>query len=399
MLTSDFDYDLPPSYIAQQPVEPRDSARLLVVHRATGRLEHRVFRDIGEYLRPGDLLIANESRVLPARLQARKVPSGGRVELLLLSRRDDRTWEALVKGRRTPVGTRLALYRSGQRDASSGEPAAPRLRGAASGEDGPPLIVGEIVAWTDSGGRLIRWERPVEPFLDELGTVPLPPYIHTPIADSERYQTVYARREGSVAAPTAGLHFTPDLLLTLRERGIQLAFVDLEIGLDTFRPVESETVEEHHIHTERCSLSPEVARQINQARLEGRRVIAVGTTSVRVLETAARIGGQRADIPPMQRLVAQPCETGSQAGAACPWQAVTAFSGPTDLYIYPPFPFRVVDALITNFHLPRSSLLMLVSAFAAPDAVSGRELILKAYEEAKREGYRFFSFGDAMLIL
>ena len=399
MRTSEFDYDLPPSYIAQQPVEPRDSAQLLVVHRATGRLEHCVFGDIGEYLRPGDLLIANESRVLPARLQARKVPSGGHVELLLLSRRDEQTWETLVKGRRTPVGTRLALYRPGQRDVSSGEP------DASSGEDGPPVIEGEVVGWTDSGGRLIRWERPVEPFLDELGTVPLPPYVHTPIADPERYQTVYARREGSVAAPTAGLHFTPDLLFALRDRGIQMAFVDLEIGLDTFRPVESETVQEHHIHTERCSLSPEVARQINQAKLEGRRVIAVGTTSVRVLETAARIGGQRADIPPMQRLVTQPCETGSQEGAACPWQAVTAFSGPTDLYIYPPFPFRVVDALITNFHLPRSSLLMLVSAFAeqrTPGAAgvrSGRELILAAYEEAKREGYRFFSFGDAMLIL
>jgi S-adenosylmethionine:tRNA ribosyltransferase-isomerase len=381
MRTSDFDYDLPSSYIAQKPVEPRDSARLLVVHRATGRLEHRVFADIGEYLRPGDLLIANESRVLPARLHARKVPNGGQVELLLLSRQDERTWEALVKGRRTPVGTRLALHRPGQ-------------------EEEPAAIEGEVTAWTDSGGRMIRWDRAVEPFLDELGTVPLPPYIHAPIADPERYQTVYARREGSVAAPTAGLHFTPDLLFALRERGIQLAFVDLEIGLDTFRPVESETVEGHHIHTEHCSLSPEVARQINRAKLEGRRVIAVGTTSVRVLETAARIGSQ-----PGPRLVEQACETASAAGAACPWQTVAAFSGPTDLYIYPPFQFRVVDALITNFHLPRSSLLMLVSAFAgqrapaAPGFDSGRELILAAYEDAKREGYRFFSFGDAMLIL
>ena len=391
MQTSDFDYDLPSSYIAQKPVEPRDSARLLVVHRATGKLEHRVFCDIGAYLRPGDLLIANESRVLPARLHARKVPSGGQVELLLLSRQDERTWEALVKGRRTPVGTRLALRRPGQPDASSGEP------DEASGEEGPAAIEGEIVAWTDSGGRLIRWNRAVEPFLDELGTVPLPPYIHAPIADPERYQTVYARKEGSVAAPTAGLHFTPDLLFALRERGIQLAFVDLEIGLDTFRPVESETIEGHHIHTERCSLSPEVARQINQAKLEGRRVIAVGTTSVRVLETAARAGSP---FPP--RLIGQACETESPAGGSCPWQSVTAFSGPTDLYIYPPFQFRVVDALITNFHLPRSSLLMLVSAFAgqrAPGVASGRELIMAAYEQAKREGYRFFSFGDAMLIL
>ena len=390
MHTSDFCYDLPPSFIAQKPVEPRDSARLLVVVRATGALGHRVFYEIGQYLHPGDLLIANESRVLAARLHARKVPSGGQVELLLLSRQDERTWETLVKGRRTPVGTRLALHRPGQ-------------------EDAPPAVEGEIVAWTDSGGRLIRWERAVEPFLDELGTVPLPPYIRAPIADPERYQTVYARREGSVAAPTAGLHFTPDLLFALRERGIQLAFVDLEIGLDTFRPVESEMVEGHHIHTERCSLSPEVARQINQAKLEGRRVIAVGTTSVRVLETAARIGS-----PPAPRLAKDACAPEGAEGASCPWQTVTAFSGPTDLYIYPPFQFRVVDALITNFHLPRSSLLMLVSAFAGQRALgdqrasedrraapgrSGRELIMAAYEEAKREGYRFFSFGDAMLIL
>jgi S-adenosylmethionine:tRNA ribosyltransferase-isomerase len=382
--TSDFDYDLPPSYIAQKPAEPRDSARLLVLDRATGELEHRVFHDIGAYLRPGDLLVANESRVIPARLYARKSPSGGQVELLLLSRQDERTWEALVKGRRTPVGTRLALYRPDH-------------------EDEPPAIEGEIVAWADSGGRLIRWDVPIEPFLVELGTVPLPPYIRAPIADPERYQTVYAHRWGSVAAPTAGLHFTPELLLALREQGVQLAFVDLEIGLDTFRPVESETVEGHRIHTERGSLSPEVARQVNQARLEGRRVIAVGTTSVRVLETAAQMGS-----PPAPRLAGEPCPPIDSAGtigpegaqgATCPWQTVTAFNGPTDLYIYPPFQFRVVDALITNFHLPRSSLLMLVSAFVAPGASGGRERVLAAYEEAKREGYRFFSFGDAMLIL
>jgi S-adenosylmethionine:tRNA ribosyltransferase-isomerase len=376
--TSDFDYDLPPSYIAQNPAEPRDSARLLVLDRATGELEHRVFRDIGAYLRPGDLLVANETRVIPARLQARKSPSGGYVELLLLSRKDERTWEALVRGRKTPVGTRLALERPGRKAE-------------------PPPVEGQVVAWTASGGRLIRWDKPVEPFLDELGTVPLPPYVRAPIADPERYQTVYARRRGSVAAPTAGLHFTPELLLALRQHGVQLAFVDLEIGLDTFRPVESETVEGHHIHTERCSLSPEVARQVNQARLEGRRVIAVGTTSVRVLETAARMGS-----PAAPRLAGEPCppiDPVGPEGATCPWQTVTAFSGPTDLYIYPPFRFRVVDALITNFHLPRSSLLMLVSAFAAPGALAGREWMLAAYEEAKREGYRFFSFGDAMLIL
>jgi S-adenosylmethionine:tRNA ribosyltransferase-isomerase len=381
MRTSDFDYDLPPTYIAQKPVEPRDSARLLVVHRATSDLEHRIFRDIGDYLRPGDLLVANESRVIPARLHARKVPSGGQVELLLLSRQDERTWTTLVKGRKTPVGTRLALYRP-------------------DADDDSPALEGEIIAWTESGGRSIRWERPVEPFLQEMGTVPLPPYIRVPIADPERYQTIYARKEGSVAAPTAGLHFTPDLLISLHEKGVQVAFVNLEIGLDTFRPVESETVEAHHIHTERCALSPEVARQINRAKLEGQRVIAVGTTTVRVLETAAQVAS-RSQLHPTR-------ERGRPAGqqdASCPWQTVTAFDGPTDLYIYPPFQFRVVDVLITNFHLPRSSLLVLVSAFAAQRGAgastqpSGRELILGAYEEAKRYGYRFFSFGDAMLIL
>lgn len=354
MKTADFDYELPESYIAQRPAEPRDSARLMVVERATGAIEHRIFREIGEYLRAGDLLVANESRVIPARLFARKVPDGdggrigGRVELLLLSRQDELTWEALVRGRKTPVGTRLAVYRPGR-------------------EDDPPALLGEVVSWTEAGGRLIRWERPIEPLLDELGVVPLPPYIHAPLHDPERYQTVYARTPGSVAAPTAGLHFTPELLASLRRQGVEVAFVNLEIGLDTFRPVRTERVEEHRIHTERCSLSPQVAAQINLARREGRRVIAVGTTSVRVLETAARSGGKG--------------------------QVVRPFSGRTDLFIYPGFEFRVVDALITNFHLPRSSLLMLVSAFA------GRELILRAYEEAKREGYRFFSFGDAMLIL
>jgi S-adenosylmethionine:tRNA ribosyltransferase-isomerase len=391
--TSDFDYELPESYIAQTPVEPRDSARLMVVDRAAGTLSHRIFGQIGDYFRPGDLLVANESRVLPARLFARKVPSGGRVELLLLSRRDDdRTWEALVKGRKTPVGTRLALYRPDRAgfavsDAPAPEGEFPLLEGEL------PLLEATIVAWTASGGRLIRWDRPVEPLLGELGAVPLPPYIHRPIADPERYQTVYARTQGSVAAPTAGLHFTPELLLALRRQGVQLAFVDLEIGLDTFRPVEAEQVEEHRIHTERCSLSAEVARQVNQARLEGRRVIAVGTTSVRVLETAARIANCESRIANCESQHATRNTQHASRIPHCPWQTVRAFSGSTDLFIYPGFEFRVVDALITNFHLPRSSLLMLVSAFA------GRELIMEAYEEAKREGYRFFSFGDAMLIL
>jgi S-adenosylmethionine:tRNA ribosyltransferase-isomerase len=386
--TSDFDYDLPESYIAQQPIEPRDSSRLLVVDRETGALTHRVFRDIIEYLCPGDLLIANESRVIPARLFARKAPSGGKVELLLLARRDERTWESLVKGRKTPVGTRLVLFET-REEAES------------------PVVEGEIIAWTESGGRLIRWQRPIDDLLDRLGIVPLPPYVHVPLADPERYQTVYARQLGSVAAPTAGLHFTPELLLSLREQGVQLAFVNLDIGLDTFRPVETQTVEDHHIHTEQCSLSPEVARQVNQAKLEGRRVVAVGTTSVRVLETAGQIAKGKSQIANRK---SQGADHGTQyatrntqhairntqyaaRNSACPWQTVTAFSGPTDLFIYPGFEFRVVDVLITNFHLPRSSLLMLVSAFAS------RELIIEAYEEAKRQHYRFYSFGDAMLIL
>jgi S-adenosylmethionine:tRNA ribosyltransferase-isomerase len=366
--TAQFDYDLPESYIAQTPVEPRDSAKLLVVDRKTGSFTHRVFHDIGSYLRAGDLLVANESRVIPARLFARKLPTGGKVELLLLERRDPRTWESLVTGRKTPVGTRLGLI-DREQDADSLQIA-----------ESKPVVEGTVVAWTESGGRLIHWDRPIDEIIDDLGVVPLPPYVHTPIADPERYQTIYARESGSVAAPTAGLHFTPELLLSLREAGVEMAFVTLDIGLDTFRPVETARVEDHHIHTERCTLSPHVARQINQAKLERRRVVAVGTTTVRVLETAAQIAS---------------CQNGSgtPSGDQCAWQKVSAFSGTTDLFIYPGFKFRAVDALITNFHLPRSSLLMLVSAFA------GRELIMRAYGEAIRQHYRFYSFGDAMLIL
>ncbi len=343
MKTSDFDYHLPESLIAQTPVEPRSVARLLVLDRHTGRIEHRIFGEIGDYLQPGDLLIANSSRVIPARLPARKWPSGGKVELLLLSRRDELTWEALVQGRKTPVGTRLALWPAGQGT--------------------QPALIGEVLSITLAGGRLVRWERPIEPLLDQIGQMPLPPYIHTPLADPERYQTVYAQQPGSAAAPTAGLHFTSELIASLRGRGIRFSFVTLDIGLDTFRPVETENVQDHHIHTERCTLSTETVDQIAQTRAEGRRVIAVGTTSVRVLETAA-CGGE-----------------------------VRPFSGPTNLFIYPGFEFRVIDALITNFHLPRSSLLMLVSAF------TGRERILQAYQQAIEQSYRFFSLGDAMLIL
>ena len=347
MRTSDFDYYLPPDLIAQTPIELRDASRLMVVHRATGQIEHRLFRDVGEYLRPGDLLVANQTRVIPARLHGRKAGTGGKVELLLLARRDEQTWEALAGGKGLRPGLRIE-FAGGQ-------------------------IAAEIVAETESGGRLVRFDRPIEPLLDELGEVPLPPYVHEPLADRDRYQTVYARIEGSSAAPTAGLHFTPDLLLDLRRMGVELAFLTLHIGLDTFRPVKEEEVEAHQIHTEWFELPAQAAEQINRARLEGRRVIAVGTTAVRALESAA--GG---------------CDS---EGKSCGWQTVSAYAGPTGLFIYPSYRFRVVETMITNFHLPRSTLLMLVSAFA------GRELILRAYQEAIQERYRFYSFGDAMLLL
>ncbi|NLG26434.1 MAG: tRNA preQ1(34) S-adenosylmethionine ribosyltransferase-isomerase QueA [Chloroflexi bacterium] len=344
MLTAAFDYVLPPELIAQTPIEPRDASRLLVVDCARSDLQHRTFRDIVEYLRPGDLLVANETRVIPARLYAHKWPSGGKVELLLLAKRGPLTWEALVKGRKVALGQRLALVAS----------------------DGTATdVAGTVEEISASGGRLIRFDTPVEPHLQGLGTVPLPPYIHTPLADSERYQTIYAREEGSVAAPTAGLHFTPELRARLDALGVEWATVLLHIGLDTFRPVTEERVEEHQIHTEYCRVSPETAATINRAVSEGRRVIAVGTTSVRVLETSAQ-GVERGVLP---------------------------YDGPTQLFIYPGYRFRVVSALITNFHLPRSSLLMLVSAMA------GLERIRQAYAEATRLRYRFYSFGDSMLIL
>jgi S-adenosylmethionine:tRNA ribosyltransferase-isomerase len=350
MRTQDFDYDLPPELIAQVPVEPRDASRLLVIHRDTGRLEHRIFHDLVEYVLPGDLLVANDSRVIPARLFARKLPTGGRVEVLLLSRRDERTWEVLVGGKRVRPGTHVEILDAGSPPAKT----AP--------------VTAEVVV--DLGGprRLVRFDRAIEPLLPVLGETPLPPYVHRPLADPERYQTIYARVDGSAAAPTAGLHFTPELMLELRDLGVEFAFATLHIGLDTFKPVTEAQIETHQIHTEWCELTETTARQVNQAKLAGRRVIAVGTTAVRALETAALM-------------------------SSCPWQTVSAFTGPTDLFIYPGFNFRVVDALITNFHLPRSTLLMLVSAFA------GRELILAAYQTAIRERYRFYSFGDATLIV
>jgi S-adenosylmethionine:tRNA ribosyltransferase-isomerase len=334
--TSDFDYRLPEASIAQTPAEPRDSSRLLVLHRETGRLEHRIFRDVGEYLRPGDLLVLNQTRVIPARLYARK-ETGGRVELLLLRRRDSVTWEALVGGKGLRVGRKVKV------------------------EEGPAA---EVVEMLNGSERLIRFSEPIEPYFPKVGHVPLPPYIHEELKDPERYQTVYAREPGSAAAPTAGLHFTPGLLEQVQAQGVRIAYVTLHVGLDTFAPVTEDNPTEHKIHTEWCELPQQTADLINQTRAAGGRVIAVGTTSVRTLETAAN-----------RRL------------------PITSYSGTTSLYILPGYQFKLVDAMITNFHLPKSTLLMLVSAFA------GRETILRTYETAVREGYRFYSFGDAMLIL
>ena len=275
MKTSDFEYDLPPELVAQTPVEPRDASRLMVVHRPTEQIEHRIFRDVGNYLQPGDLIVLNRTRVIPARLFGHKAGTGGKVELLLLEQRDDRTWEALVRGKKLRPGTRIELR------------AGATMLDAADGSRG--RIAAVIIAETESGGRLVRFEKPVEPVLDELGVLPLPPYIHEPLADQERYQTVYGRIDGSVAASTAGLHFTPELLVELRRAGVGMAFITLHIGLDTFRPVKEESIEDHRIHTEWYELTVPVAEQINRARMEGRRVIAVGTTVVRALESA--VGG------------------------------------------------------------------------------------------------------------
>ncbi|MBI3174853.1 MAG: tRNA preQ1(34) S-adenosylmethionine ribosyltransferase-isomerase QueA [Chloroflexi bacterium] len=341
MKTSDFDYHLPESSIAQTPAEPRDSSRLLVLDRATGELDHRIFREITDYLRAGDLLVLNQTRVIPARIFARK-ETGGKVELLLLRRRDALTWEALVGGKGLGVGKKVVV------------------------EDGPQA---EIVELLNGSERLIRFSELIEPYFPRVGNVPLPPYIHEKLSDPERYQTVYAREPGSAAAPTAGLHFTPRLLEEVQAKGVKIAYVTLHVGLDTFAPVTEDDPEEHKIHTEWCELPQTTADAIHATRAAGGRVIAVGTTSVRTLETAG------------------------QQKVHDPFSTVQPFLGPTSIYILPGYQFRVVDAMITNFHLPKSTLIMLVSAFA------GREHILSAYETAIRMGYRFYSFGDAMLIV
>ena len=339
MRTADFDYALPPELIAQRPIEPRDHARLLVTRRGDGSLEHRRFFDLPALLQPGDLLVANDSRVIPARLRTRK-STGGAVELLLLRRIEAGWWLTLARpSRRLRPGTMVSV------------------------EGGGRVYEIEIGARRDDGLFEARLED--EALIEACGEAPLPPYIHEPLADPERYQTVYAREKGSAAAPTAGLHFTPRLMERLAARGVDVAYVTLHVGLDTFRPVEADDPREHHIHTEYAVLPPETARAIARARERGGRVVAVGTTSVRVLESAAQ---------------------GSNG-------SVEAYRGDTGLMILPGHEFHLVDAMITNFHLPRSTLLMLVSAFA------GKDLIDAAYAEAVRERYRFYSFGDAMLLL
>ena len=352
MKTSDFDYALPESAIAQTPSEPRDSSRLLVLHRDTGTLEHRIFRDMGDYLRAGDLLVLNQTRVIPARIYARK-ETGGRAELLLLRRRDALTWEALVGGKGLRIGKKLRV------------------------EDGPQVEIQEILEGSE---RVIKFAEPIEPYFSKVGNVPLPPYIHEKLTDPERYQTVYAREPGSAAAPTAGLHFTPRLLEELHVKGVRIAYVTLHVGLDTFAPVNEDDPQDHKIHTEWCELPQETADSINQTRQAGRRVVAVGTTSVRTLETAARSSSLDNSMSDETRI-------------SNPEYRISPYSGSTDLFILPGYQFRIVDVMITNFHLPKSTLLMLVSAFA------GREKIIEMYQTAIEEGYRFYSFGDAMLII
>ena len=374
MKTSDFDYHLPESSIAQTPAEPRDSSRLLILHRQSGEVEHRFFRDVSLFLRPGDLLVLNRTRVIPARIFARK-ETGGKVELLLLRKRDPLTWEALVGGKGLRVGREVVV-----------ESEVSRLRSDKddlSEKSGDFSLRAEIVEILEGSERLIKFTEPIEPYLSNVGNVPLPPYIHEKLSDPERYQTVFAKEPGSAAAPTAGLHFTPELLAKIQEMGVKIAYVTLHVGLDTFAPVNEDDPEEHKIHSEWCELPQETADLINQTKQSGGRVIAVGTTSVRTLESAAQS-------PTLRHRSGQ--ITSHQLPITNDQSPITAFTAPTSIFILPGYQFKVVDAMITNFHLPKSTLIMLVSAFA------GREKILETYELAIKEGYRFYSFGDAMFI-
>lgn len=341
MELKDFTYNLPPELIAQDPLTDRSSSRLMVLDRKTGKIEHKVFSDIINYLNPGDCLVINDTKVIPARLMGVKPETGAAIEILLLKRMENDCWECLVKpGKKARPGAVI--------------------------EFGDGKLKGEIMEVLEEGNRIIKfsYEGIFEEILDELGQMPLPPYITHKLQDKNRYQTVYAKYEGSAAAPTAGLHFTPELLDAIRNKGVDIASVTLHVGLGTFRPVKVEKVEEHHMHSEFFCVEQEAADKINRARANGNRVICVGTTSCRTLESAANEDG-----------------------------TIPVKSGDTEIFIYPGYKFKAVDCLITNFHLPESTLLMLISALA------DRETILKAYEEAVNERYRFFSFGDAMVIL
>ena len=407
MKTSEFDYDLPRELIAQTPIEPRDHSRLMVVSRDDGSIVHRHFYDLPEFLRRGDVLVFNDSRVIPARLYGRRAGSGGWVEILLLHRVSPGTWRALVRpGRRLGEGTTVVV----------------------PGRDGGDGVTVEILRVESDGTRVVKLS--ADDDLARVGVVPLPPYIRRPLEDAERYQTIYAREEGSVAAPTAGLHFTPTLLDQVRTLGAETVFVTLHVGWDSFRPVRTDDPTAHKIHSEFWELSHSAADAINRARREGRRVISIGTTAVRLLEQAAALfqepeaevdpaagsrGGARQAADQAGGLNGGAPRPADQAGAPSggshheddPVGAnngihqttdqyrtkLTAGSGWAELFILPGYPFRVVDALVTNFHLPRSTLLMLTCAFA------GRDLVLKAYQEAIDDSYRFYSFGDCMLIV
>ena len=337
---SDFYFDLPQELIAQDPLEDRSSSRLLVLDKETGEMEHRVFHDIVEYLHEGDCLVLNNTKVIPARLMGTKKDTGATIEVLLLKRRENDIWETLVKpGKKAKPGTVITF--------------------------GEGLLTGTVVDIVDEGNRLIQfsYEGIFEEVLDKLGEMPLPPYITHKLQDKNRYQTVYAKYEGSAAAPTAGLHFTKELLAQVEEKGVKIAYVTLHVGLGTFRPVKEENVLEHHMHSEFYHVTPEAAKLINDTKAAGGRVICVGTTSCRTIESAADQNG-----------------------------VVQAGCGDTEIFIYPGYQFKVLDNLITNFHLPESTLIMLVSALA------GREHVLHAYETAVEMKYRFFSFGDAMFI-
>jgi len=343
MKIEDFDFDLPKELIAQTPVEPRDSSRLMVINRKTQTITHSRFNQLVEFLKPGDVLVLNKTKVLPARIIGQKEQTNARIEILLLRRISQHVWEILVKpAKRLKVGQKVIF--------------------------GEGVLVGELISILENGNRIMRFEYAglFEQVLDKLGEMPLPPYITSKLRDKERYQTVYAQESGSAAAPTAGLHFTENLLDKINSHGVDVLSIVLHIGLGTFRPVKTENIEDHQMHSEYFYIDQETAASINRAKKEGRRIIAVGTTVVRTLESAANLS---------------------------PENEIVSMGGWTDIFIYPGYKFKIIDALITNFHFPRSTLIMLVSAFA------GRELILKAYDCAIKEGYRFYSFGDAMFIL